>query len=135
MVEGWYLADTEKITINVGPVDLGQIDLLVDQGFYTNRTDFIRIAIRNQLQNHSAEVKQYTTEKFFVMGVMEFNRAQLEELKAANKMLDIKLVGALLVANDVTAQLAEETFGKLKLFGMMKAPVEVKRVLNEIIQR
>lgn len=129
------MADTEKITINVGPVDLGQIDLLVDQGFYTNRTDFIRIAIRNQLQNHSAEVKQYTTEKFFVMGVMEFNRAQLEELKAASKMLDIKLVGALLVANDVTAQLAEETFGKLKLFGMMKAPIEVKRVLNEIIQR
>ncbi|MFX3633155.1 MAG: CopG family transcriptional regulator [Candidatus Pristimantibacillus sp.] len=129
------MADTEKITINVGPVDLGQIDLLVDQGFYTNRTDFIRIAIRNQLQNHAAEVKQYTTEKFFVMGVMEFNRAQLEELKAANKMLDIKLVGALLVANDVTPQLAEETFGKLKLFGMMKAPIEVKRILNEIIQR
>jgi len=126
------MAETEKITINVGPVDLGQMDLLVEQGFYSNRTDFIRIAIRNQLQNHSAEVKQYTSEKFFVMGVLEFDRVRLEELKAAGKMLDIKLVGALIVANDVTPKLAEETFGKLKLFGILKAPIEVKRILNEI---
>jgi Arc/MetJ-type ribon-helix-helix transcriptional regulator len=129
------MAETEKITINVGPVDLGQMDLLVEQGFYTNRTDFIRIAIRNQLQNHSAEVKQYTSEKFFVMGVLEFNRARLEELKAEGKMLEIRLVGALLVSNDVTPELAKETFGKLKLFGMLKAPNEVKQVLNEISKR
>jgi Arc/MetJ-type ribon-helix-helix transcriptional regulator len=129
------VAETEKITINVGPVDLGQMDLLVEQGFYTNRTDFIRIAIRNQLQNHSAEVKQYTSEKFFVMGVLEFNRARLEELKAEGKMLEIRLVGALLVSNDVTPELAKETFGKLKLFGMLKAPNEVKQVLNEISKR
>ncbi len=126
------MADTEKITINVGPVDLGQMDLLVDQGFYTNRTDFIRIAIRNQLQNHLPEVKRYTSEKFFVMGVLEFNRARLEELQAAGKVLDIKLVGALLIANDVTPELAEETFGKLKLFGILRAPIEVKRILNQL---
>lgn len=126
------MADAEKITINVGPVDLGQMDLLVDQGFYSNRTDFIRIAIRNQLQNHSTEVRQYTSEKFFVMGVLSFNRAQLEEIRAADKKLDVKVVGSLIVANDVTPKLAEETFGKLKLFGMLKAPLEVKQILTEL---
>ncbi|WP_198957460.1 CopG family transcriptional regulator [Paenibacillus selenitireducens] len=129
------MADTEKITINLGPVDLGQIDLLVDQGFYTNRTDFIRIAIRNQLQNHASEVKQYTSDKFFVMGVLEFDAAELEARKREGKQLDIRLVGALLIANDVTPELARETFDKLKLFGMLRAPAGVKQVLNEISKR
>ncbi|UVI30496.1 CopG family transcriptional regulator [Paenibacillus spongiae] len=126
------MADQEKITINLGPVDLGQIDLLVDQGFYSNRTDFIKIAIRNQLQNHSTEIKRYTTEKFFVMGVLEFSRERLEELRQSGKVLDIKLIGSLMISDDVTLDLARETFGKLKLFGMMKAPGDVKLFLQEL---
>ncbi|NGM83177.1 CopG family transcriptional regulator [Paenibacillus sp. 7124] len=126
------MADQEKITINLGPVDLGQVDLLVDQGFYSNRTDFIRIAIRNQLQNHTNEVQRYTTEKFFVMGVLEFNRERLEEVKRSGKTLDIKLIGALIVSNDVTPSLAKDTFGKLKLYGILRAPNEVKQILQDL---
>lgn len=126
------MAESEKITINMGPVDLGQVDLLVDQGFYANRTDFIRIAIRNQLQNHQAEVKQYTAEQFFVMGVLVFDRGRLEELRNAGKALEIKLIGALIVAEDVPLELAQSSFGKLKLFGMLKAPAEVKKFLQSL---
>lgn len=128
------LAESEKITINLGPVDLGQIDLLVDQGFYSNRTDFIRISIRNQLQTHQAEVKHYSNERFFVMGVLEFSRERLEELSEAGKILDIKLIGALVVADDVTIELARQTFGKVKLFGILKAPPEVKPFIQSLIK-
>jgi len=55
--------DTEKMTINLGYVDLGHIDLMVQEGFYSNRTDFIRTAIRNQLERHADVVKQSTVRK------------------------------------------------------------------------
>lgn len=126
------MAESEKITINLGPVDLGQIDLLVDQGFYSNRTDFIRIAIRNQLQMHQAEVKHYSNERFFVMGVLEFNKERLEEILEARKLLDIKLIGALVIADDVTLELARQAFGKVKLFGILKAPQEVKSFIQSM---
>lgn len=126
------MAESEKITINMWPVDLGQIDLLVDQGFYSNRTDFIRIAIKNQLQSHHIEVRQFTAEKFFVMGVLEFDRARLEELAESNKLLDIKLIGALIISEDVPIELAMVTFNKVKLFGILKAPLEVKKFIQSL---
>lgn len=126
------MAESEKITINMWPVDLGQIDLLVDQGFYSNRTDFIRIAIKNQLQSHQIEVRQFTTEKFFVMGVLEFDRARLEELVQSNKLLDIKLIGALIISDDVPVELAMVSFNKVKLFGILKAPLEVKKFIQSL---
>ncbi|GIP54490.1 MULTISPECIES: CopG family transcriptional regulator [Paenibacillus] len=128
------MADLEKITINVGPVDLGQIDLLVDQGFYSNRTDFIRIAIRNQIDSHSHEINQYKQEKYFVFGVAEFNRSELEDLKSLGKRLNVKLVGALVISSDVTLELAKETFEKVKVFGMIRGPEPVKKWLRELQQ-
>lgn len=122
--------DTEKITINLGAVDLGQIDLLVDQGFYSNRTDFIRTAIRNQISVHSQEIKRITTESLFAaMGVALLSREILETIRNEGKKYNIKLVGMLIIANDVTPELALETIGSVKVYGIIKASAEVKKVL------
>ncbi|MBP1996054.1 CopG family transcriptional regulator [Paenibacillus eucommiae] len=128
------MADTEKITINLGPVDLGQVDLLVDQGFYSNRTDFIRIAIRNQLQNHSHELKQYVSEKYFVIGVVDFNRRRLEEALQAGKQIEVKIVGALVIDEDADLELVKKAFVKVKVYGMIKASNEVRKFLQGLNQ-
>ncbi len=121
--------DTEKITINLGAVDLGQIDLLVDQGFYSNRTDFIRTAIRNQISVHSTEIKKITSEKLYAMGVIGIGKKELERMKAEGKKYEIKLVGMLVITNDVTPELAAETLDCVKVYGIIRAPEEVKKVI------
>ncbi|MFF2093948.1 ribbon-helix-helix protein, CopG family [Paenibacillus sp. NPDC058174] len=123
------IPELEKITINLGPMDLGQIDLLVDQGYYTNRSDFIRIAIRRQLDSHAAEVKEFKHTQYFAFGALEFDRNRLLQAIEENVKIDIKLVGALIIAKDVTRELAEEAFGKIRVFGIIRAPESVKKWL------
>src|ERR1700759_1968386 len=96
------LSDTEKITINLGYVDLGHVDLMVKDGFYTNRTDFIRTAIRNQLERHADVVKQSTARKGLNLGLRNYTRADLEAAKAAGELLHINVLGLATIANDVT---------------------------------
>src|SRR5438477_1302711 len=97
---------TEKITINLGPVDLGQIDLLVQEHFYSNRSDFIRTAIRNQLQTHAEVVKQTVSRKTMVLGLHNYSRAELEALRANGQKLQIHVLGLVSVGHDVSAELA-----------------------------
>src|ERR1700739_4754084 len=98
--------ETEKITLNLGPVDLGQIDLLVQEGFYSNRTDFIRTAIRNQLATHSEVVKQPVARKTLVLGMQHYTRPQLEAVRAAGERLQINVLGLASIADDVSPDLA-----------------------------
>src|SRR5215217_1714573 len=102
-------ADSEKITINLFPVDLGQIDLLVQQGFYANRTDLIRTAIRNQLNQHADVVKQTVERNQFVLGLQQFSSADWEAARAAGEMLAIRVLGLATIAPDVTPELAVAT--------------------------
>src|SRR5208283_5111841 len=101
--------DTEKITINVGFVDLGHIDLLVQEGFYSNRTDFIRTAIRNQLAAHADVVKQTIARKTLVLGMQQYTRQHLEAVRAAGEHLQINVLGLASIADDVSPELALET--------------------------
>ena len=94
-------SESEKITINLGPIDLGQIDLLVQEGFYANRTDLIRTAIRNQLNAHADVVKQTVARKSLVLGMQHYSRADLEELQAEGQRLQIKVLGLASIASDV----------------------------------
>src|SRR5512140_3854866 len=100
------LERTEKITINLGPVDLGQIDLLVQEGFYSNRTDFIRTAIRNQLTTHAEAVKQTVARKTLVLGLQHYTREDLEALRNRGQRAQIKVLGLASIAEDVSPQLA-----------------------------
>ncbi|HEX6502432.1 MAG TPA: hypothetical protein VF011_04240 [Terriglobales bacterium] len=102
-------SESEKITINVGYVDLGHVDLLVRDGFYANRTDFIRTAIRNQLERHADAVQQATVRKKVELGLRHFSRADLEEARATGQALHIRVLGLVSIANDVTAELARAT--------------------------
>src|SRR3954464_9817678 len=104
---------TEKITINLGPVDLGQIDLLVQEGFYSNRTDFIRTAIRNQLANHAEVVKQTIARKTLVLGLQHYTRQDLEAVRAAGEHLQINVLGLASIADDVSPELALATIDTL----------------------
>jgi Arc/MetJ-type ribon-helix-helix transcriptional regulator len=128
------LSETEKITINLGLVDLGQIDLLVQEGFYQNRTDFIRTAIRNQLSTHSEAVKQTVARKTLVLGLQHYTRRNLEAVRAAGETLQIKVLGLVSIADDVSPELALATIDSLVVLGAFRASPVVKAALAERIQ-
>ncbi|MDP1568239.1 MAG: CopG family transcriptional regulator [Polaromonas sp.] len=122
-------AEAEKITINLGYVDLGQIDLLVTEGFYGNRTDFIRTAIRNQLSTHSDAVKQVVARKMLVLGLQHFSAADLRAVQAASQTLQIRVLGLATIADDVTPELALATIASLEVLGALHASPAVKAAL------
>jgi Arc/MetJ-type ribon-helix-helix transcriptional regulator len=124
-------ADTEKITINLGYVDLGQVDLMVQEGFYSNRTDFIRTAIRNQLERHADVVKRSTVRKSLDLGLRNFSREDLEAVRRAGEMLDISILGLASIAQDVTPDLARATIASVSVLGAFHASPAVKAALAD----
>jgi Arc/MetJ-type ribon-helix-helix transcriptional regulator len=128
------LTDLEKITINMGPVDLGQIDLLVREGFYQNRTDFIRTAIRNQLNTHAEVVRQTVVRKELVLGLQHYTRSDLEAVLAAGETLEIKVLGLASIADDVSPELALETIESMEVLGAFRASPAVKAALAGRLQ-
>ena len=121
----------EKITINIGCVDLGQIDLLVQEGFYANRTDLIRTAIRNQLATHSHAVREVVSRKTLVLGIQHYTAADLEAVKASGEKLQIRVLGLAAIADDVTPNLALATIESLTVLGALHASPAVKAALRE----
>jgi len=122
-------SDAEKITINLGYVDLGQIDLLVTESFYSNRTDFIRTAIRNQLAVHGEVVKQAVARKMLVLGLQQFTAADLEAVRRAGDRLEIRVLGLAAIAADVSVELALATIGSITVLGALHASPAVKNAL------
>ena len=127
------MADSEKITINMSVVDLGKIDLLVEEGFYSNRTDFIRTGIRNQLDKHREEVRQTVTRKTMAVGVVTYGRKSLEARREAGEKVSAWVVGSLIIADDVSAELAQDTIESIKVYGVLKASNKVKNALADRI--
>ena len=121
--------ETEKITINLGPIDLGQIDLLVEEGFYSNRTDLIRTAIRNQLAVHAQVVTETVTRRALVLGLQHFSKQDLEAAQAANERLDIHVLGLASIAADVPPELAAATIASVMVLGAFHASPAVKAAL------
>ena len=123
--------ESEKITINLGYVDLGHIDLMVQDGFYSNRTDFIRTAIRNQLERHADVVKQSTARKSLELGLRNYSREDLESARRAGEMLHINVLGLASIAQDVTADLARATIASVSVLGALHATPAVKAALAD----
>jgi Arc/MetJ-type ribon-helix-helix transcriptional regulator len=124
---------TEKITINLGVIDLGQIDLLVREGFYSNRTDLIRTAIRNQLATHSDVVKETVARKTLVLGLQSYSRRDLEAVKAAGQTLQIQVLGLARIDDDVSPELARATIDSMVVLGALHASAAVKAALADRI--
>src|SRR5271166_416367 len=125
--------ESEKITINLGFVDLGHIDLLVREGFYSNRTDFIRTAIRNQLASHADAVKQSIVRHTLELGLRRFSREELEAARAKGDRLNIQVVGLATIDDDVTAELAASTIESITVLGALHASKDVKAALADRI--
>jgi Arc/MetJ-type ribon-helix-helix transcriptional regulator len=123
--------DSEKITINLGYVDLGHVDLMVQEGFYANRTDFIRTAIRNQLERHADVVKQSAARKGLDLGLRTFSREDLEAARRAGEMLHINVLGLASIAPDVTPELARATIASISVLGALHASPAVKAALAD----
>jgi Arc/MetJ-type ribon-helix-helix transcriptional regulator len=123
----------EKITVNVGVVDLGEIDLLVREGFYANRTEFIRIAIRAQLATRAAAVEQTVARKTLVLGTRRFSRQELEAIRVAGTTIDIRVLGLASIADDVSAELARATIASVEVLGAFRASEAVKAALADRI--
>ena len=126
-------SDTEKITINLGLVDLGQIDLLVQEGFYSNRTDLIRTAIRNHLATHADAVRQAVIRKTLVLGLVEFSRSDLEAVKKSGKRVRIQVLGLARIASDVSVALALATVESVSVLGAFEASPAIKAALRDRI--
>ncbi|WP_262176010.1 CopG family transcriptional regulator [Saccharococcus sp. Marseille-Q5394] len=126
------MAESEKITINMNVVDLGKVDLLVDQGFYSNRTDFIRTSIRSQLDTHADEVKDIVIRKSYVVGVVNYGRKELEKLRDSGTMIDVKVAGLLVISDNVDAELVKQTMASVQVRGVLKANAEVKTAIQEL---
>lgn len=125
------IPDTEKITINLGYVDLGRIDLLVQEGFYSNRSDFIRTAIRNQLDSHREVVSRTVERHMMDMGLRDFGRAELESARQAGEVLHIRVVGLARIDPDVSPDLARAAIGSISVLGALQASPEVKAALAD----
>ena len=121
----------EKITINVGFVDLGQIDLLVQEGFYANRSDLIRTAIRNQIAAHAEAVRQVVSRRTLVLGIQHLTTADLEAVRSRGEMLDVRVLGLLAIAPDVTPELALATLNSIDVLGALHATPQVKSALAD----
>jgi Arc/MetJ-type ribon-helix-helix transcriptional regulator len=127
-------ADSEKITINLGYVDLGHVDLLVQEGFYSNRTDFIRTAIRNQLDRHTDAMKQSVARHQLDLGLRQYGRADLEAVQAAGETLHIQVLGLAVIAPDVSPELARATIASIHVLGALHASAAVKAALADRIR-
>jgi Arc/MetJ-type ribon-helix-helix transcriptional regulator len=127
-------ADSEKITINLGYVDLGQIDLLVDEGFYSNRSDFIRTAIRNRLDRHTDAMKESVARRHLDLGLRRYERAELEAVRAAGERIHIQVLGLAVIAPDVSVELARATIASIEVLGALQASPEIKTALSDRIR-
>jgi Arc/MetJ-type ribon-helix-helix transcriptional regulator len=146
MAEGWFAmadkvhelrpkaADSEKITINLGYVDLGHIDLLVQEGFYANRTDLIRTAIRNQLDRHNDALKQSVARHQLDLGLRQYSRQDLEAARAKGETLHIHVLGLVAIAADVSPDLARDTIASIHVLGALQATPAVKAALSDRIR-
>ncbi|MFD3164077.1 CopG family transcriptional regulator [Herpetosiphon sp. NSE202] len=128
------MADIEKVSINLSVVDLGQIDLLVDQGFYSSRTDFFRAAVRTQLGGHDEAIKQAVVRTASVLGVISFDREDLQRMQQHNEQARIVVVGLLILSNDISVELAQATIKSIKVYGALRASPEVKAALADRIK-
>lgn len=128
------MADTEKITINMSVVDLGKIDLLVEQGYYSNRSDLIRTAIREKLTSHKDTVNREVSQHSLGVGVFTISRRELEEIKKQGLQKDFSVVGLLVIMKDVTPELAQETIRSIRVYGALRAPDPVKEALADRIK-
>ena len=127
------LPDTEKITINLGPVDLGQVDLLVREGFYGNRTDLIRTAIRRELERHEAALKRSVERQSLDLGLRRYGRTELERVRADGDTLRIQVLGLVVIGDDVDPDLARATIASIQVLGALQASPAVKAALRDRI--
>jgi len=125
------MSETEKITINLGPVDLGRIDVLVEQGLYSNRTDAIRTGIRNLLDRHEPVIQEISVRKSFSMGVLVYNQRDLERWKSEGKRVSLHIIGHLTLTRDIDPELAKETIESISVRGVFRASSEVKEALAD----
>ena len=125
------MPETEKITINLSAVDLGKVDLLVQEGMYSNRTDFIRTAIRNQIDKHNLEIQQSVTRNSYVIGVLIYDKADLEKFQSKREKRELKVIGFLRLANDITPELARQVIQSIQVHGIFQASDEVIAALSD----
>lgn len=125
------MPEMEKLTLNLNPVDLGQIELLVNQGFYSNRAEFIRVAIHDQLEKHADALKETSTREALVIGALVYGRSMFEKAKKTRQRIAIRVVGYLSIADDVPTSLARDVVESVKVFGIFHARPEMKAALAD----
>jgi len=127
------MPDSEKLTVNVSAVDLGKMDLLVQEGVYSNRAEFLRAAIRSQLGLHRLELEQSVQRNSFAIGIVGYGRHELEACRAKGERLAISVVGMLILKDDVSPELALETIASVKVRGVFNAATAVKESLLSLM--
>ncbi len=125
------IGDSEKMTVNLGVVDLGQVDLLVQEGFYSNRSDLVRTAVRNLLTQHGDTLRQTVARRTLTLGLQHLGRADLERAVAAGERLRVQVVGLARIDDDVTPELARAAIESVSVLGAFHASAAVRRALAD----
>lgn len=123
---------SEKITINVNHIDLGKIDLLIDNGFFSNRSDFIRAAIRNELNKNGSYVEEKIEKKGFLVGIAKYNEDDFQKAIESNQLINLRIIGLFVIDSNVPLELVKQSVKKIDVKGTLIAPKEIKDYLNSL---
>jgi hypothetical protein len=64
-----------------------------------------------------------------VLGAQHYRKQDLEELRAAGRTIDLRVLGLATLADDVTPELALATIASVEVLGAFRAPRAVKAAL------
>ena len=145
---------TEKVSVNMNTSTLSSIDLLVDNGYYSNRSDFINQSVRETLRQHRADIDRIVkanadsedSGRIWFIGVCVLEPRDLVRLKMKQDMLndkklkdsaaaahesdrkaDITGYGVLIISEDCNEKLLFETVGSIKIRGRVKCSESIKK--------
>jgi Arc/MetJ-type ribon-helix-helix transcriptional regulator len=121
----------QQLNVTMDAEEIHQVDLMVEQGLYASRKDFLQLAARNLLREHGVEVPRPMTGELKVAGIAVHNRKSLEKLRAAGRQLELNVTGIFRLADDVTPELACAVIKSLTLRGTFEASAEVKATLKD----
>ena len=97
---------SEKVSVNINTSTLSSIDLLIDHGYYSNRSDFINQALREGIQKHQktldriidakTEANGESPNQWFI-GVYGLEKREIDAAKSRGITMEIKGYGVLVI--------------------------------------
>ena len=128
--------NSEKVSVNMNVGTLSQIDVLVDLGYYSNRSDFINQAVRQAIDQKQSIIENETSKQResngdWFTGVCVITKDQLLIAKEKGKKLKIRGYGVVVIDNKLD-DLALEVIDSIDIKGKILASQKIKDTFSNI---